>query len=263
MTKPNTKVSIITASMSRLMHLKNSLPSRIHPDIENIVVDWSCPHNSGDWVESRYDNDQVNVIRVMGEQYFSPSKSRNIGFKNATSEWIIQCDADCTIDTRWLLYNIDKLDPKCYYVRLPTITTLDRKKHPIIPIGKTRCRAWVDKSTGFCDYDMVSSFGFIIFPRSAFDTIGYFDEIYGYNYACEDMDYRLSLNIKMGLREVVIPKGVAKVRTHENNLRVENVVNSTSVTDNYEIQGKILKEKYGINWRSRLSKILNHNIGAV
>jgi hypothetical protein len=40
------KISVITTCKGRLNHLKQTIVNRIHPNIENIVVDYNCPNGT-------------------------------------------------------------------------------------------------------------------------------------------------------------------------------------------------------------------------
>jgi hypothetical protein len=85
--------SIVTTCKGRLEHLKRTLPRMIAQDAaEVIVVDYSCPEGTGDYVEKNFPS--VRVVRVEGETGFSNWKARNRGAAAATSDVLIFCDAD-------------------------------------------------------------------------------------------------------------------------------------------------------------------------
>lgn len=86
-------IAFITTCKARLHHLKETLPLMAgqQPD-ELIVVDYSCPEQTGDWVEAEFP--QAKVVRVPGEQGFNLSKARNHGAAAAASEWLFFLDAD-------------------------------------------------------------------------------------------------------------------------------------------------------------------------
>lgn len=85
--------SIITACKGRLEHLKRSLPAMLAQEgAEVVVVDYSCPEGTADFIEREYP--QVRVVRIEGEAGFSNWRARNRGAAAATGEMLLFCDAD-------------------------------------------------------------------------------------------------------------------------------------------------------------------------
>ncbi len=87
------QISFITTCMGRLDHLRQSLPTwLVQPDSEVVVVDYSCPQQSGEWVERT--RPDVKVVRVPNEPYFNLSRARNAGAGAASGRWLCMVDAD-------------------------------------------------------------------------------------------------------------------------------------------------------------------------
>ena len=85
--------SIITTCKGRLEHLKQTLPRMLEQGAaEVVVVDYSCPDGTGDWVRETFP--AVRVVDVKGEQGFSNWKARNAGAAAATGNLLLFCDAD-------------------------------------------------------------------------------------------------------------------------------------------------------------------------
>src|SRR4029453_19625824 len=61
-------------------------------DAEVIVVDYSCPEGTGDYVGRHFPS--ARVVWVEGEMGFSNWKARNRGADAATSDVLVFCDAD-------------------------------------------------------------------------------------------------------------------------------------------------------------------------
>lgn len=86
-------IAFITICKGRLHHLKQTLPTMAaQQPHELIVVDYSCPDGTGDWVEANVPG--VKVVRMPGQEGFNASRARNAGAAVATSEWLFFVDAD-------------------------------------------------------------------------------------------------------------------------------------------------------------------------
>ena len=84
------KIAAVTTCMGRLEHLQATLPHMLSQFDEVIVVDWSCPQNSGKWAEK----EGATVVFRPGNRYFNVSKARNIGARQIKSRSVCFIDAD-------------------------------------------------------------------------------------------------------------------------------------------------------------------------
>jgi hypothetical protein len=85
--------AIITTCKGRLEHLKASLPAMLVQGADEvIVVDYSCPEGTGEFVASNFPS--ARVVSVAGEEHFSNWKARNAGAALATSDVLVFVDAD-------------------------------------------------------------------------------------------------------------------------------------------------------------------------
>lgn len=102
------KFSIITTCKGRLDHLRETLPRMLEqPDSEVVVVDFSCPQGTAEFVAENHP--QARVVKVEGQEHFSNWRARNAGAAAATGEVLIFCDADTFLApdaTRWLADNL-------------------------------------------------------------------------------------------------------------------------------------------------------------
>lgn len=213
------KVSIITTCMNRLDHLKKTLPTHIHDDVEVILVDWSCGENCGDWVEENYPT--VKVVRVHDKKYFEASTARNIGFTHATGDWIACIDADMYLKISLFFNYYKHLDQSNYYVRMPCNTSWEGNKYPHTVVDDAHYRSW-GYEDGIIDYEKTSSYGLTIFHKDVLAVIGGYDETFGSLYGCEDTDIRLRMQHYADTYEFILPRGISDVIQHSNAMRTEH-----------------------------------------
>jgi predicted glycosyltransferase involved in capsule biosynthesis len=76
--------------MGRREHLELTLPYMLEEFERVIVVDYSCPQQSGKWAESQ----GAKVVYVKNEDYWNASKARNRGARACESRSICFIDAD-------------------------------------------------------------------------------------------------------------------------------------------------------------------------
>jgi hypothetical protein len=149
--------SIITACKGRLDHLKRTLPRMVAQGAaEVIVVDYSCPESTGDYVEKNFPS--VRVVRVEGEAGFSNWKARNRGAEAATSDVLIFCDAD-TILAEDAVAKISAALPPRTYGFFSRGATLHFNRSGL-RIGDNQLR------------------GFHVIPARAFRALGGYDELF-------------------------------------------------------------------------------------
>ena len=87
------QLCFVTTCMGRLEFLQQSLPKMAaQPGCSSVVVDYSCPQNSGDWVAAHFPD--VRVVRCPGNKDFHRSAAKNAGANAADSDWICLIDAD-------------------------------------------------------------------------------------------------------------------------------------------------------------------------
>jgi glycosyltransferase involved in cell wall biosynthesis len=103
----------VTTCMGRLGALRQSLPAMLSQRGSCIVVDYSCPEHSGDWVEASHPNAQV--IRVPGQARFNASAARNAGARHADAPWICFVDSDVVLAPEFSDVVAPALYPGGYY----------------------------------------------------------------------------------------------------------------------------------------------------
>jgi len=113
-------LTYITTCKGRLEHIKQTLPKIAgQPNVQCVVVDYSCPENTGDWVASHFP--QVKLVRVIGKEDFNASCARNLGAQAATTRWLGFFDADVILAPDFAANVIPSLE-QGYFYRASQIT---------------------------------------------------------------------------------------------------------------------------------------------
>ena len=191
------KFSIITVCKGRLEHLKQSLPRMIEQGGEVIVVDYSCPENSGDYVEKHFPS--VVVVRVENQKGFSNWRARNHGAQVATGNMFLFCDAD-TILAPSALEVIDSAVPDGHFGYFTRNSTAHFNKSGL-RLGHNQLR------------------GFQAVPAKAFRMLEGYDGVPGGYAAGGDTDLEERLGM-MGIKRKPLGDGIVdEVIEHGNAAR--------------------------------------------
>jgi len=111
-------MTIVTACMGRLAYLRQSLGRMVaQPGCSCVVVDYSCPDGSGDWVAAHHP--AVRVVRVPGQTRFSVPRARNAGLRAIETPWVCFCDADVVPESSFIDAVRPLLRPGSYYRPAP------------------------------------------------------------------------------------------------------------------------------------------------
>ncbi len=151
-----------------------------------IVVDWSCPQNSGEWAKK----EGAEVVQVKGQQYFSASKARNLGARKCSSRSIVFIDADTMVMTGLRAEVEELLDLRHMVVASRTSQNLE-----------------VHDLGGFLAVDIGQFWG----------VGGYNEELEGY--ALEDCYLRAQLLLERGLQVKRVSPGSLGAMRHTNSMR--------------------------------------------
>jgi len=174
---------IVTPCKGRLEHLKQTLPlMAAQPGANCVVVDYSCPDGTGDWVEANFPG--VRLVRAEGEPLFARSRANNMGAAASDAPWLAFIDADVVIDPSFTEKVLPLLKRGHYYRPRPGSDQL---------------------------------YGFIIVHRADFEAVGGYDEIYS-GWGAEDIDLMNTLSAA-GLREMPFPGELVSSIQHSNEMR--------------------------------------------
>lgn len=89
-------ITFVITCKGRLDDLKQTLPiTRSQPGAKVIVVDYSCPQHSGDWVRQTFPS--VRVVEVRGKSTFDRSDAKNAGGFAVRTNWMCLLDADIVL----------------------------------------------------------------------------------------------------------------------------------------------------------------------
>lgn len=189
------KYSIITTCMGRLDHLKESLPAMLaQPDCEVIVVDWSCPQGTGDYVAEHFP--AARVVRVEGKETFSNWAARNAGAAEAKGAVLIFCDADTVLRPNALEWIGKRLKAGMF-------GHFDRQS--TLKFNTTRLRLGFNQLRGFHAV-----------PAQAFRKFGGYDDVLQGYAAGADTDLETRMVIFGFKRLVLDPELVERVIEHDN-----------------------------------------------
>ena len=167
---------------------------------EVIVVDFSCPQGTGDFVSAKFPS--VRLVSVEGQEHFSNWKARNAGAAVATSNVLIFVDADTLLAPGAIEWAETNLPPKTYgFFDSPTSRGFNRDG-PRVAANQLK--------------------GFQIVPRAAFQRVGGYDEVLeGYAAGADtDLEQRLAM---IGLkRRRLDPCLVKSIIQHDASSRIEH-----------------------------------------
>ena len=79
---------------------------------EVIVVDYSCPEETGEFVTANFPS--VRVVSVAGEKHFSNWKARNAGASIASSDVLVFVDADTILADGAIAWLSENLPVRAY-----------------------------------------------------------------------------------------------------------------------------------------------------
>lgn len=202
------RFSIITACKGRLEHVKQSLPRMVaQDDAEVIVVDYSCPEGTGDYVEQNFPG--VRVVRVAGEDGFSNWKARNRGAAVATGQLLVFCDADAILAESATAVIAQSIPQRAYGFFTRNATARFNRSKLRLSTNQLR--------------------GFQVVPAGVFRKMGGYDEVLS-GYAAggdTDLEERLALfgfkGIKLGdgiIDDVVEHDNAARFTFHREPIRL-------------------------------------------
>ena len=237
--------SFITTCKGRLPHLQQTLPLMVkQPDSECIVVDYSCPQKTGDWVEQNYP--QVNVVRVTDDDGWIISRARNLGAAAAQTEWLVFIDADILLSDELIPWLMPRLTKGNFY----------RAKF---------------------SHQKIDNFGTFVCHRDDFAKNGGYDELLrGWGKEDNDMYYRLRLS---GCRQHFFPEQFLEPIPHDDEARtqfspyksrwVSHIVASLYLQMKYDLQQlhpeqatREMHQKLYEHARQNVLRIINQGPGA-
>lgn len=193
--------SIITTSMSRLEHLKLSLPSMLaQPAAEVVVVDYSCPEGTGAHVREQFPN--VRVVEVPGMNQFSNWSARNAGAADANGDVLVFCDADTVLAPNALAWLDDNMPPR-------TFGAFSREATG--KFNKTGLRVASNQLKGFH-----------VIPARPFRRLGGYDDVLRGWGAGGDTDLEERLLLLGMTRFMLAPEIVDQVIQHGNEQRLQH-----------------------------------------
>ena len=201
--------SIITTCKGRLDHLKRSLPKILaQKNAEVIVVDYSCPEGTADFVEKEFP--KAKVVRVEGEKGFSNWRARNLGAAAASGNTLIFCDADTILADNAAERIAGELPAKAYGFFKRNAT--ERFNKAGLRLGSNQLR------------------GFHAIPATAYRRLGGYDEVLLGWGAGGDTDLEMRLALAGLSAHPLDPALVEDVVQHDNADRTRHHADSIKVS---------------------------------
>jgi hypothetical protein len=176
-------LSVVVPCMGRLHHLKLTAPALLsQPEIEYILVDYSCPDRCGDYARRHWP--RAKIVEVSGEKYFNLSQARNAGARQTTAPWLAILDADNVVSPDFA-----------------------RRALALLSDERIMLRSEINSGPLVCH-------------RTPFQRVGGYDERFeGWGAAASDLTRRLLL---AGLRQLRLPSDILGVLEHTGAERVRH-----------------------------------------
>ncbi len=182
-------ITAVITCMGRREHLETTLGFALDTFDKVIVVDWSCPQQSGEYAAS----EGASVIYKTGEKFFSGSRAKNYGARLVASEYIAFIDAD----------------NMCMPGLKEEIASL------ITPNRMLLSARSIDGA------DINDTVGFLVCQTARFRAVGGFDETW-IGWGAEDIHLRGKLFLEERLEVVRLSGMVLGAIAHGNDIRSEN-----------------------------------------
>jgi len=167
---------------------------------EVIVVDYSCPEGTGEFVRANFPS--VRVVSVTGQAHFSNWKARNAGAAVAKSDLLVFVDADTILadDAAETLSSV--LPAGAYgFFHLKTSHQFN-PDGPLLALNQLK--------------------GFHVIPAAAFRKIGGYDEVFEGYAAGADTDLEQRLGAIGLTRHALDPSLIGSVIQHDSDSRLKH-----------------------------------------
>lgn len=172
--------------MGRLAHLMQTIKGAAsQPNINYILVDYSCPEKSGEWAIREYPH--IQVVNVPDKKYFDLALARNTGGYSAKTEWLCFLDADGIVHSDFSSIISSHVKPGYYF------------RHPRI--------------------NMPGYNGFVVCRAEDFRRVGGYDERCQ-DYGWEDSEFYERLT-EFGIKETTLPDEIIVAIDHDYDLRAK------------------------------------------
>ncbi|MGH9336883.1 MAG: glycosyltransferase, partial [Vicinamibacteria bacterium] len=190
------KVSIVIVNCDGRRHLDGLLPTiadQTYPQIETIVVDNGSRHEPVSWLREAFP--WVEVISLPDDAGFAGASNR--GASEASGDVLFFLNNDTRLDASAVERLVARLEGEESVGAVVPMIRLMAQPAFVNALGnQIQSRGWArDGYIGHLDLGQLSavrrvpsaSFGAVLVPRKAYETVGPLDESYGYYY--EDMDW--------------------------------------------------------------------------
>jgi glycosyltransferase involved in cell wall biosynthesis len=187
------RISLVQTVMQRLDDLRQTLPVNLklneaYPYLEFVIVDYNSKDGLGEWVKanmmSYIEQGRVVYVRTEEPRYYSMTHSRNIGFKVAGGEIVLNVDADnfthnlafggdivSNLDPTTLTHDLQSVASKVCFAEYVNLLANQRPRKALFAKGRQLLRGRV----GFYKDEFIELLG------------GYDEQLTGYGHDDRDL----------------------------------------------------------------------------
>lgn len=198
------KISFCTTSMDRLFHLEKTYLSSIentnsYEQREFVLLNYSSKDEINSWVDKNLKKlisiGLVNYHVVYNQKYWCAAHAKNICYKKASGDILVNLDADNFLSTNYCEYLID---------------LFTKNKNIIVASESSDCFG----NHGCC--------GMIACKREHFFSVNGYDESFSVGWGMDDTNFQFRCRMHNNLELFIQDKKYNHCLSHDNNVRTKN-----------------------------------------
>lgn len=230
------KISFCTTCMDRLFHLEQTYLKSIentksYKNKEFVLLNYSSKDGIDEWVFNNLsvylNSGLVKYYRTDGQKYWVAAHAKNICYKKATGDILVNLDCDNIL-----------VENYCEY-----LFELFKKNEKIIVASESE-----DKfgNNGCC--------GMIACKKDHFYSVNGYDEDFNVGWGLDDTSFQFRCRMQNNLELVVQDKKYNFCIGHDNNIRTKNCLNKNIMETKFISESILYKIKDSENYIANLNK---------